>query len=324
MGRFLYTTGLTLMLGGIAVGQVVGVAASSAQSSGGGSVSALSSEQLGQEFLQTSTDLWFLLSGVRDKDDADRAAERFLELVRKVFALDELLSGMSSDPAAAAMAGDGEGQEVVGMMDDIQVRILESFEDLNTEFESLCRVRCYGSKRLMTAFRQAVASGMFTDETVDLLAEPAAPYTENEAMRELVRLKRLQEPDRAVLESLSRVKDRKSALRAARELAILTTRLRQLRPAELQPRRCFSDSMALKAQEAYAPLEPLLWGIRNEIVRIAGLPEYAAESFDHFSEALDSVFESLGETHHNYFDSVFDASFRTDLDDALHESASLK
>lgn len=311
------------MLGGIAAGQVVGVAPPSAQATGG-TMSSLSSEQLGQEFLQTSTDLWFLLSGVRDKDDADRAAERFLELVRKVFALDELLSGMSSEPAAAAMAEDDEEQAVVGMMDDIQVRILESFEDLNTEFESLCRVRCYGSTRLMTAFRQAVASGMFTDETVDLLAEPASPYSENEAMRELVRLKRLQEPDRAVLESLSRVKDKKSAVRAARELAILTTRLQQLRPDELQPRRCFADSMALKAQEAYAPLEPLLWGIRNEIVRIAGLPEYAAESFDHFSEALDSVFESLGETHHNYFDSVFDASFRTDLDDALHESASLK
>lgn len=320
MGRFLYTTGLTLMLGGLAAGPVSGASPSTEYPSGS-KIPALSAEQLGQEFLQTSTDLWFLLSGIRDKDDADRAAERFLELVRKVFALDELLSGMPADPAAAAMAAEETDAEVVGMMDEIQIRILDSFEDLNAEFESLCRVRCYGSGRLMTAFRQAVASGMFTDETVDLLAEPAEPYSENEALQEFVRLKRLQEPDRAVLESLSRVKDKKSAVRAARELAMLTTRLQQLRPDTLQPRRCFTDSMLRKAQDAYAPLEPLLWGIRNEIVRIASLPEYSGESFDAFSEALDSVFECLGETHYNYFDSVFDASFRSDLDDALHEHA---
>lgn len=83
----------------------------------------------------------------------------------------------------------------------------------------------------------------------------------------------------------------------------------------------FPSEMQPHAQDILAPLEPILWAIRSEIVRIAALPGYEAETYDDFSVALDVVFESLAATHACMFDSVFDASFRSDLDNALRENS---
>ena len=85
--------------------------------------------------------------------------------------------------------------------------------------------------------------------------------------------------------------------------------------------RAFSEATETAAREVLIPLETILWSIRSEIVRIAGLPGYEAETYDDFSVALDLVFESLCATHSNLFDSVFDASFRSDLDYALQENS---
>ena len=277
-------------------------------------------ERVGQEFLKTTSDMWFLLSGIRDKEEADKAAPRFLELVQRIAELDELLSRLPMVPTADVQEEDSETVHVVGMMDGVHLRILEAFEDLNAEFLGLCRVRCYGSERLRVAFRQAVASGMFNEDDVELLQTPPAPLDEKEMRHELVRLKRLLVPDRALLETLELVKDEDSAREAVTRLRELTVRLQALIPESCIFNRDFDASADAALQDTIAPLEPLLWGIRSEIVRIAAIPGYNTEPFDGFSDALDSMFESLGETHSFCFESVFDASFRSDLEEAAREN----
>lgn len=274
-------------------------------------------ERVGQEFLKTTSDMWFLLSGIGNKEEADSAAPRFLELVQRVAELDELLSRLPMVPdKVEETPEDADEVHVVGMMDGVHLRILEAFEDLNAEFLGLCRVRCYDSERLRVAFRQAVASGMFNEEDVDLLKTPPAPLDEEETRIELVRLKRLHTPDKALLEALELVQDAPTARKAAERLTELTERLQALLPESYIMNRSFAASSAADVREATEPLEPILWGIRSEIVRIAAIPGYNTEPFDSFSDALDSVFESLGETHGFCFESVFDASFRSDLDEA--------
>lgn len=279
-----------------------------------------SAEEVGQEFLQATSDLWFLLSGIRDKDDADRAADRFSELVRKVCDMDERLSEMSMS-APLPMEDEDDDDACAGRLDDVQIRILDSFDDLNNEFTSLCRVKCYGSRKLTQAFQEAVATGMFAEDGMVMLHEMELPMSEEQAQQELVRLKRLVEPDRAVLEVLEKVKDAGSADKAVAELSRISQRLSTLMPDMDMNTHAMPASAAPSVQEAFAPLEPLLWGIRNELVRIAGLPGYEAEPYDNFSAALETVFDSLGKTHSEYFDSVFDSYFREDLDEAAHDKA---
>lgn len=278
-------------------------------------------ERVGQEFLKTTSDMWFLLSGINNKADADQAAPRFLELVQRVAELDELLSRLPMVPVTDETEPENSDEvHVVGMMDGVHLRILEAFEDLNAEFLGLCRVRCYGSERLRVAFHQAVASGMFSEEDTDLLQAPPAPLDEEETRNELVRLRRLLVPDKALLETLELVQDAASAREAAVRLQELTNRLQSLTPESYMLNRTFADASAAAVREVTAPLEPLLWGIRSEIVRIASIPGYNTEPFDSFSDALDSMFESLGETHSFCFEHVFDASFRSDLDEAAREN----
>lgn len=264
-------------------------------------------EKLGHEMLRVTNDMWFLLSGIGDKAEADAAAMRFLALVRE--------SERIGDKLYAQQAMDIEA------LDMMHYRIAEVYESLSYEFESLCRARCYGSTALINAFRAAVSAGIFDDESMPELEQPKPPLTESEARYELVRLKRLVEPDRAVLHVLQEVKDAGSANKAAEELSMLSIRLQKLMPEGKTANRTFADKSAPSVRAAFAPIEPLLWGIRSEIVRIAALPGYDAEPFDLFSDALDTIFQSLGETHNAWFDEVFDESFRSDLDDALHENA---
>lgn len=264
---------------------------------------------MGQEILRLTGEMWFLLSGIRDKADADAAAPRFSSLVEQSSRMAEKLYDESS-----------HAQELE-TLEMLHYCIAEAYEDLSYEFDSLCRAHCYGSQALLTAFRKAVDAGLFNDEELPLLELPKPPLTESEARHELVRLKRLVEPDRAVLRILSEVKDARSARQAADELSLQTARLQLLLPESRVANRRFADTSSTSVRAAFEPLEPLLWGIRNEIVRIASLPGYEGESFDTFSDALESIFESLGKTHSEWFKDVFDASFRTDLDDALQENA---
>lgn len=310
MRKLLYMAGLSLALGNMNPAQAMTVVELDEPEP----ITEESDEArvIGQEFLRTASEMWFLLSGVSSKQDADKAAKRFSELVKLTFDLDNRLSAM---PLVAPEA------ECVGMMDNVQLRILETMDDLHVEFQSLCRAHCYGSKALVKAFEQAIELGMFAEDDRELLREPGAPFTEAEAQAEMVRLNRLAEPDRAVLDVLVEVQDEKDANKAVSKLTSLSLRFKALMPAEELANRDFSPATAAAAQEVLAPLEPILWAIRSEIVRIAALPGYEAETYDDFSVALDLVFESLCATHAELFDSVFDASFRTDLDNALRENS---
>ena len=268
---------------------------------------------LGEEFLRTVQEMWFLLSGISCKDDADQAAAPFLEKVKLTYELDNRMSNM---PLISPET------ECVGMMDSVQMRVLETLDDLHSEFLSLCRANCYGSEKLSMAFEDAVKLGMFAETDVELLQTvPATPLTAEESANEILRIKRLLEPDREVLEILEEVEDVRSATKAVPELMLLTQRLKPLEPMPNMGSRAFTTESAMKAREAMAHIEPVLWSIRSEIVRIAALPGYEAETYDAFSDALDAVFELIGSTHCHLFESVFDASFRSDLESALQENS---
>ncbi len=301
MGRLVYFA-CFFLLPGVLCPPVVGAASRQTEVAAG-------EKGVGQEILRLTSEMWFLLSGIRDKADADAAAPRFTALVEQASHMGEKLYDESS-----------HAQELEAL-EMLHYCIAEAYEDLSYEFDSLCRARCYGSQSLLTAFHKAVGAGLFNDEELPLLEMIRPPLTESETRNELVRLKRLVEPDRAVLRILSEVKDARSARQAADELSLQTARLQLLLPESRVANRSFADASRASVRAAFEPLEPLLWGIRNEIVRIASLPGYEGESFDTFSDALESMFESLGKTHSEWFKDVFDASFRTDLDDALQENA---
>ena len=310
MRKLLYMAGISLALGNMSPAQAMTVL--ELDEPRPVTEEAAEARQLGQAFLQTASEMWMLLSGVSSKQDADAAAARFSELVRITFELDNRLSSL---PLIAPEA------ECVGMMDSVQLRILETMDDLHVEFLSICRARCYGSESLVKAFEQAIELGMFAEEDRELLESPGAPLSAEEALAEIARLNRLEAPDREVLHVLEQVQDEEEASKAAVKLTSLSLQLKPLIPAEDMEHREFAPEAAAAAQAVLAPLEPILWAIRSEIVRIAALPGYEAETYDDFSVALDLVFESLGATHTNLFDSVFDASFRTDLDNALRENS---
>lgn len=283
-------------------------------------------EQICRAFLQSVSDLWFLLSGISSQRDADAAAPKFSELVRRICLLDEQLSQSSTGTGLpveveAEVHENEEAAEAAGMLDALQLRILESFDDVNAEFLSLCRVRCYGSRNLSMAFAEAAATGMFAEDAVMLLRPSTAPLDDMETEQELVRLKRLEEPDRAVLDVLSQVKDAGSAAKAVATLKQISQRLHNLVPDDALDDRSFAEKYKSKVRAAFEPISPLLWGIRTELVRIASLPGYDSEPFDSFSDALNNVYDDLDATHRAWFDDVFDASFRSDLDDAIQESA---
>lgn len=310
MRKLLYMAGLSLALGNMTPAQAMTVLELDEPEP----VSEESNEarQLGMEFLQTASEMWMMLSGVGNKQDADRVADRFSELVKRTFELDNRLSAL---PLVSPEA------ECVGMMDSVQLRILETMDDLHVEFLSICRAHCYGSERLTRAFEQAIELGMFAEEDRELLQEPGEPLSEAESMAEIVRLDRLEQPDREVLDVLSTVQDEVDASKAAVKLTSLSLLFKTLMPAQDVDNRGFAPASTEAAREVQSQLEPILWSIRSEIVRIAALPGYEAETYDDFSVALDLVFESLDATHSRLFDSVFDASFRTDLDNALRENS---
>ncbi len=328
MGRFLLNAGIPLLLAQAAsanealpVAQVqpVGEAASAAAppaaeaAAGQGTAAAVAAlvkkdpVNAYRDLLVATNELWFLLSGIRNKADADNAARRFGELVLQVTQMDEDL----------VLMGDGPQQQE--SLDQLRYQIMDAYCSVDSEFGGLCRVRCYGSQELVDAFQAAVAGGMFDAEDLPLL-EIHQPFTAAEARQEIARIKRLAAPDKAVLDCLRLVVDSASARQKAPELARLTTELRALTPDSKLKRRNFHNSSAPSVRAVSEPVEALLWGIRSEIVRIAGLPGYSDEPYDTFSDTLDAVYEALGETHSEWFDDVFDESFRIDLDEAYREN----
>lgn len=302
----LFTAGTAILLGlNVPAGGAVSAAeqTDTPQQSSGGEVSP------GRELLRITNEMWFLLSGVADNKAADDAAPRF-----------EVLIGEAQRVGESIFDAEGRGQDLEAL-EMLHYHIAEALESLNDEFRSLCRAGCYGSEPLIRAFHLAVEAGLFDCELVENLEVPKPPLTETEARREIVRLQSLEAPDRALLEILQSVTDSHSANEVVARLLGLAERLESLQPAADVADREFSKTATRRVSEVYAPIAPLLWGIRSEIVRIAGLPGYDEVAYDRFSDALDSVYAGLGDTHSKWFDEVFDASFRTDLDDALHENA---
>ncbi len=332
MGRLFLNAGLPLLLAQAASAQ--GVASAAAELSaeetvpatrpepalaapaegqgnalGAAAVAALEKDPVNayRDLLVATNELWFLLSGIRDKADADNAARRFGELVSRVNKMDEELVLMGDEPQQRES------------LDQLRYQIMDAYCSVDSEFGGLCRVRCYGSQELVDAFQSAVAGGMFDADDLPLLEEHK-PFTEEEAGAEIARIRQLAEPDRALLENLRRVTDAASAQTLVPELARLTSALRALQPDSKLSKRNFADRSDPTVREVSEPVESLLWGIRSEIVRIAALPGYSDEPYDAFSDTLDEVYAAIGETHIEWFEDVFDESFRIDLDEAYREN----
>lgn len=264
-------------------------------------------DEYGVELVSACQEMWFLLASVSDKKQADATAPPFRKLIDKIVEISEVLYEMEQ-----------EGESISAEM---QERVASLVEEMTVEFDSLCKLRCYGSDKLIEVCRYAIEIGMFGDDFVACLDAPLPPLTESETRAEIVRLGDLHAPDIAVLEALRAVNDSRSASDAVARLHAITERLIELEPDEKTQNRDFSPAAGKRARKAYAPLEPVLWAIRVEIVRIASLPGYHKKEFDSFSEALENLFRSLADTHYHYFDEVFDDSFHLELDEALRENA---
>lgn len=263
-------------------------------------------ERVGAQLYRVTHEMWLLLAGVVDRKSADAAAERFRTLAEQSAKMSDQLF----DDESKALD--------LESLDQDTYRIAEAFEDLSGEFESLCRTHCYGSPQLISAFLSAMRLGVFSDDSEEYLKMSSLRLSDREADAELVRLMALNGPDVELLQVLAHVVDEKEANAAVPRLRALVAQLRRVLPP-LHLRACnFTDKYHPRLYEICRELEPLLWKIRTEIVRIVSLPGYDNDGFDDFSDALDAVYQCLGDTHAEFFDSVFDASFRSDLDEALH------
>ena len=264
------------------------------------------------QLLRVTNEMWLLLSKVVDRDTAEKSAARFAGLVKESASLSDKM-----------FDGDARALDVEALDRDAY-RIAESYDELCQEFSSLCHVRCYNSPQLMRAFLLAMDLGVFNDDERENLNTSTRTLSEKEAGQEVERLGKMVVSDGELLDLLARVHDAATAKKVAPELTELARRAAAGCPAlRLTFDNCPRQSQGA-LQQVCRQLEPLLWRIRSEIVRIVGLPGYDSDQFDIFSDALDSVYESLSRTHSECFEEVFDASFRTDLDDALHEGLSAK
>lgn len=264
------------------------------------------------QLLRVTNEMWLLLSRVTDRETAEKSAERFVKLAQESASLSDKM-----------FDGDARALDVEALDRDAY-RIAESYDELCQEFSSLCHARCYGSPQLMRAFLQAMDLGVFSDDERESLNTSTRVLSEQEAEREVQRLGKMIASDTELLDLLAHVQDAPTAKKVAPQLTELAKRAMDGCPAFRLTEENFLKQTRGKLLEVCRRLEPLLWRIRNEIVRIVGLPGYDSEQFDAFSDALDSVYESLSKTHSECFEEVFDASFRTDLDDALHEGLSTK
>lgn len=281
-------------------------------------------EAIYRDFLQSVSDLWFLLSGIGNEAEADSQAPAFTDLVRRICILDEQLSATSTNSGLtveveAEVHENAEKAEAAETLEQLQIRIMVSYDDVLAEFLGLCRRRCYGSEKLKRAFIEASEVGMFAEDTPALLETPRS-LTPREATAELGRMKRLAEPDRAVLHVLEQVEDAVGARKAVSALSPIFRRYRKLYPAESVQEADFAEDARPQVNAAFEDIAPLLWGIRTELVRIASLPDYDSAAFDLFSDTIEILHGELCRTHRGWYPYVFDSSFRTDLDDASAES----
>ena len=245
-----------------------------------------------QQLMQTMLDLWGCLCEVRDRKTADQSAERISELTRRATELDGRLSTFEVDL---------DDEQLVEQIERVGSNIASCIEIIHDEFYGICRARCYGSSKLQEVFRRISKTGLFAGNDLPPLSGNTDPLTEQAQTREVRRLGRLKAPEEA----------------AVKTLELLPARYRDLLPDEEMSARLLLSPPGARLEAAARPLTRLLWGIRNEVVRIAGLPGYDGEKYNNFSDAMDAVYSVLVQAHCNWADEVFDATFASDLSEAL-------
>ncbi len=255
--------------------------------------------------------MWLLLSGIRNKQEADAAAAKFTQLHRELVTLDQSLS-LHEDAMKQTVIGNDE-------LEYLSERIISSYQILDSEFDSLNQAYCLGSGDLSIAFQMAIKQGFFIPSKRVGPHMGLAPLKAAEARIELERMEKLLAPDKAILDCLCSVKDGITALQNAQALHPHIRELHKLRPAPEHINRAFPAPSNPRYQECYYPIERLLWGIRNEYVRIVAIQGYESADFDLLSSTLDELYLSIEETHPAWFAGIFDDSFLSDMDAAYRE-----
>ncbi len=264
--------------------------------------------QVSRDILLSSQTLWLLLSKINDKKKADASAAAFRKLTNELIELDLKLSAL-------------ENQAPEALHTELNRNIIESYRNIDTEFGSLYRVRCFGSGPLYQAFEEAIGSNFF-DTTMLPPNHPVLPkLDEAEEKIELTRLKKLITPDTAILHHLMQIEDSKSAGKHCQAMLPHLKKLNTLQADNKYLYRDFKNTAKKDFRETQRSLQDLLWSMRTEYVRIAAIPlDPVEDSHELLAHTLDELYFSLEVTHHYWFSLVFDNSFILDMDEAFRES----
>ncbi len=264
--------------------------------------------RVSRDILLSSQTLWLLLSKIDDKKKADASAEAFRKLTIELILLDQKLSEL-------------ENQAPDILPNELNRNIIESYRDIDTEFGSLYRVRCFGSGPLYQAFEEALGSNFF-DTTMLPPNHPELPKLQlSEEKIELSRLKKLISPDTAILQLLMQIEDTRTAGKHCRALLPHLRKLTELHPNNQYLYRDFTNTQERDFRQTRHALQDLLWNMRSEYVRIAALPlDPMEDSHELLANTLDELYFNLEVTHHYWFSLIFDNSFILDMDEAFRES----
>ncbi len=264
--------------------------------------------QVSRDILLSSQTLWLLLSKIDNKKKADASAVPFRKLTNELIELDMKLSEL-------------ENRAPDALHSELNRNIIESYRNIDTEFGSLYRVRCFGSGPLYQAFEEAIGSNFF-DTTMLPPNHPVLPkLDESEEKLELTRLKKLVTPDTNILKHLTQIEDSKSAGQHCKAIIPLLKKLNALKADNKYLYREFENTTQQDFRETRHKLQDLLWSMRSEYVRIAAIPLNPMEdSHELLAHTLDELYFSLEVTHHYWFSLVFDNSFILDMDEAFRES----
>ncbi len=265
-------------------------------------------EATGRRIFIGTQKLWLLLSPIDSKAEADAATAEFRALTRELIRLDIELSGFEyTHPDAIDV--------------ELNQNIIEAYRNIDVEFASLYRARCFGSTSLYQAFEDLKGTNFF-DTSMLPPNQPVLPkLNAREENIELTRLKRLIAPDTAILDHLSQIADTQSAGSQCRAIKPYLQKLDTLRPDTKYLYRYFSNTKDKDFHATQAEIQRLLWNMRTEYVRIAALPIHPEEeSHELLAHTLDELYYNLEVTHHYWFNVVFDSSFLLDMDEAFRQS----
>jgi len=267
---------------------------------------------LGNKVQAHALKLWSMLSHIQSKKDADAKADLFLNATQKIAILDREYFDLSEVHQSSAMEKAHQ---------EMRTLIICSYQTLNDEFNSIYAARCYGSSKMQEAFNQAVNIGFFDISQASVVIPIRLPLNLKEEEMELLRMKKLLLPDRAILKELCSIHNESTAAAASKNLLLHIETLHSLiTPNEHRFRPHHGDSEEYRNNDA--TIIQLLWQMRSEYIRLVSITQIESAIMGQLCNELDELYLSLEESHNLTFHVVFDNSFLSDMDEAYRQSKS--